>query len=823
MKKWLSTILTASLMLGLLSVPALAEPLDPSLENGAPSGASVVTVDGESAGAEMPGDGLAGTGAETPDVSTGTGSEIPGGTLTGTGTLEGDNNTAEDSALEDLEDLAEGSGGLITDITLEDLDEAISGGLLGEEEELLEADDAALLTEEEAFQTTSRSLEELLEAYPDAQVPAGIYNISTAVPSFNIWGIPGGGTADLAVKMERYNGSMSQKFVITPKGNGRYSIVNYASGRSLDIANQAETAGVTVKQHRRNQTAAQEFYLRVSGDSIICLTSYVPLCIAPDPLAYGQEVKTQAVRENENGLDEAQMISLIIAGAESLKGGSYMLHAADDEGYVVTVAGASKDTKAAVRLEGTVSGAHQKFVVYDVIGGTMLAATSSHLALDVAGGTMAEGTKLQQYTPNNTPAQKWQVVANDDGTYSLRSVKDNRYYLTRQNRQTGAASDLCIAGKLSGEAERYQKFSFERLDADRTLPDGVFTISAAANESLVLDVDSASRENRANVRIHKSNNSNAQKFRLAYQGNGYYTVANVNSEKVLDVAGGSSANRTNIQQYKPNGSAAQKWRFVKDGSRYRIESGLGKMMDVADGRIANNSNLQIYKNNGSEAQAFTLAPTKPLPVKRKLVAIDAGHQAHANSGKEPNGPGSSVMKQKVTSGTYGKWSGLNEYVLNLQVSLQLQAELQRRGYDVYMVRSTHNVDLSNAQRAQMATAAGADIFIRIHANSSSNSSVRGVMMYQPSGSNRYLSQSVIAGSQRLASLLIQHQCAATGMPNKGILTGDDMTGINWATMPVTIVEMGFMSNPTDDIYMASAAGQAAIVQGLANGVDAYYK
>jgi N-acetylmuramoyl-L-alanine amidase len=60
------------------------------------------------------------------------------------------------------------------------------------------------------------------------------------------------------------------------------------------------------------------------------------------------------------------------------------------------------------------------------------------------------------------------------------------------------------------------------------------------------------------------------------------------------------------------------------------------------------------------------------------------------------------------------------------------------------------------------------------------------------------------------------------MPNLGLLTGDDMTGINWAKMPVTIVEMGFMSNRSDDLFMASAAGQAKIVTGIANGIDQYF-
>ena len=212
----------------------------------------------------------------------------------------------------------------------------------------------------------------------------------------------------------------------------------------------------------------------------------------------------------------------------------------------------------------------------------------------------------------------------------------------------------------------------------------------------------------------------------------------------------------------------------------------------------------------------------PGKVRSKIIAIDAGHQRKGNSAQEPIGPGASATKPKVASGTHGNASGLNEYELTLQVSLQLRDELEARGYEVYMIRTTHDVNISNAERAQMAAAAGADILVRIHANGSDNTSISGALTMAPSNSNPYLTKSVISASQTLSRKIVDSFCAATGAKNQGVMSTDAMSGINWSTIPVSIVEMGYMTNRAEDLKMASASYQAKMVQGIANGIDTYY-
>ena len=208
---------------------------------------------------------------------------------------------------------------------------------------------------------------------------------------------------------------------------------------------------------------------------------------------------------------------------------------------------------------------------------------------------------------------------------------------------------------------------------------------------------------------------------------------------------------------------------------------------------------------------------------RHKILIDPGHQGSwvNMSDPEPIAPGSSETKAKATTGTSGRFTGVPEYKLVLDIGLQLQEELINRGYEVVMTREDHNTAISNSQRAQLASETGCEISVRLHANGSDDSSVNGALAMVMTPDNPWVGD-LYTQSSTLAEKVLTGYCEETGFQNLGIQYYDNMTGINWSKVPVVILEMGFMTNQSDDIAMEDPAMQKKMIKGIADGIDGYF-
>ena len=204
-----------------------------------------------------------------------------------------------------------------------------------------------------------------------------------------------------------------------------------------------------------------------------------------------------------------------------------------------------------------------------------------------------------------------------------------------------------------------------------------------------------------------------------------------------------------------------------------------------------------------------------LPLAGCLIGLDPGHQAHGNSEQEPIAPGSSQTKAKVSSGTSGVSTHIDEYVTNLQIGLLMRDALKALGAEVVMTRETHDVDISNVERAQLMNEAGVDLCLRLHCNGSENRDVQGLTLYAKATGEG------AEQSAALAQALLQPMLDATGAKNRGIVLNDNYTGQNWSVVPCVMVEMGFMSNPEEDQLLNTPEYQRKLIAGMIRGISDY--
>ena len=220
------------------------------------------------------------------------------------------------------------------------------------------------------------------------------------------------------------------------------------------------------------------------------------------------------------------------------------------------------------------------------------------------------------------------------------------------------------------------------------------------------------------------------------------------------------------------------------------------------------------------AAAFVLVPAAASQ-SRPVVVLDPGHDLRANLATEPIGPGSSERKIKDGGGTHGVVTGLLEADLNLRVALRLRGLLERAGLKVVLTRTrTAGTSIGNVARARIANRAGAALFLRIHADGSTDPATRGTHTLYPAF-RRGWTDDIYAPSKRAARVVQEELRAALGLPDRGRQERSDFTGFNWADVPAVLVEMGFMTNPTEDRLLATAAYQQRAAVGLCRGTLRY--
>lgn len=446
-------------------------------------------------------------------------------------------------------------------------------------------------------------------------IPNGNYYINVRSKVASSVDIPGGSAADsTAIQLYSGNGSKAQQFTFTRQSDGSYEIVNVNSGKALDVRNGVAENNAIVQQYSRNNSQAQRWFIRDSGAGYYLQSALGNWVL---DLSGGNTANGAAIRLYTPNGTASQLFVVSSSDVNIATGVSMIITSVANKKLVTDVAGASTANGARVQLYSSNNTNAQKYRFESIGNGTYkIVNINSGKMLDVAGGSTANGAALQQYTSNNTVAQQWTVRNYGSGKIALVSVNANKAVdIPGGNAVQQAQLQLYSPNGTVAQQWLVAKAPLtlrERLNETaakhrQDLPDGTYTFGSKLNTSMKMDVSGASRSNYGNVQIWAGNGTNAQKWKVTHDSNGYVTLTSVNSGKVLDVNGGVSANGTNVQQYDSNGTYAQKWIAVKnsDGS-YTFQSALAEnaVLDVNGGSSANGTNVQLYTSNGTNAQKW---------------------------------------------------------------------------------------------------------------------------------------------------------------------------------------------------------------------------
>lgn len=231
---------------------------------------------------------------------------------------------------------------------------------------------------------------------------------------------------------------------------------------------------------------------------------------------------------------------------------------------------------------------------------------------DVKGGALSSGTNVQLYTGNNTRAQKWDIV--DTGqtveyggvSYQVVNIAieaDPTLFMSQSgtNIVLGAATGFILTPLPVFESG------------------GLYELRSMLDTTMAVDVAAGSLTKGANVQLYKANGSNAQKFYITDEGNGY-SIRSIVSGMYVDVQGGSQVSGTNVQQYTDNDSRAQRWAVIQVGTTtvndtecavvsFGAFNATSFRMDVESALTTNKANVLIWQGAGRDGQLFALYPT----------------------------------------------------------------------------------------------------------------------------------------------------------------------------------------------------------------------
>lgn len=239
------------------------------------------------------------------------------------------------------------------------------------------------------------------------------------------------------------------------------------------------------------------------------------------------------------------------------------------------------------------------------------------------------------------------------------------------------------------------------------------------------------------------------------------------------------------------------------------------VLTVADSKNANDLYEDMLRTDYPATQARKQGTGRLTGI---TVCIDPGHQEQGRILTEPKGPGLSGNYTGSIGMARGVVTRRMESIVVLEIGLMLRDALLDEGAAVVMTRETQDIYLTNIDRADIAAEANADFFLRLHCDSRDNQAAQGIGIFCPLSSDYAKAIADRDGWEAMGNLMLSAMQQSTGQTKGDVTLSNQYIGNNWAKMPSFLIEMGYMSNPIEDVLLSSAAYRRRLVEGMAEGI-----
>ena len=256
----------------------------------------------------------------------------------------------------------------------------------------------------------------------DKCVTDGQYIIGTLLGSNSTIDIENGSRDNCAnARLWDMNFSCAQRYTLRyDQSSGYYEIINVNSGKALDVKNAAARSGQNVWQYERNNTNAQRWGISRTDNG------YVITSALDDSLALS--VSGGSSRAGSNLLlakrDGTRKQCFTMNAVNPLGQGTYRIKTALSSHRALDISCASREPFANAQLWDANGTAAQDYNLVKMVGEEYyeIVNANSGKALDIKNGWGTNGSNVQQYNRNWTPAQQWLIVDMGNGKYVIASA-----------------------------------------------------------------------------------------------------------------------------------------------------------------------------------------------------------------------------------------------------------------------------------------------------------------------------------------------------------------------------------------------------------------